>query len=136
MLDFNHTLTFSEQLQGMVDAGMVAHRATQKRREYLGASRLGVACERALQYEFDHIPRDQGKEPDGRLLRIFERGTSLRMPWRAGCALEVLICVHMMQTVISLASASPKGSCKGISTEFSWVGQRTSPTRPSGSQNA
>ena len=48
MLDFNHTLTFSEQLQGMVDAGMVAHRATQERREYLGASRLGVACERAL----------------------------------------------------------------------------------------
>ena len=74
MLDFNHTITFSEQLQGMVDAGMVAHRATQERREYLGASRLGVACERALQYEFDQIPRDQGKEPDGRLLRIFERG--------------------------------------------------------------
>jgi hypothetical protein len=33
-----------------------------------------VACERALQYEFVKAPVDPGRETDGRILRIFERG--------------------------------------------------------------
>ena len=43
-------------------------------RQYLGASRLGVGCERALQYEFAQAPVDYGREIQGRMLRIFERG--------------------------------------------------------------
>jgi hypothetical protein len=49
-------------------------RARQEVRRYLGASRLGVSCERALQYEFAQAPVDYGRETQGRILRIFERG--------------------------------------------------------------
>jgi hypothetical protein len=43
-------------------------------RDYLGASRLGVACERALQFEYAKAPVDYGRDTQGRMLRIFERG--------------------------------------------------------------
>jgi hypothetical protein len=33
-----------------------------------------VACERALQYEYAQAPVDAGRETEGRMLRIFERG--------------------------------------------------------------
>ncbi|WP_392390560.1 MULTISPECIES: PD-(D/E)XK nuclease family protein [Nitrosomonas] len=48
--------------------------AQQPIRQYLGASRLGIACERALQYEYAQAPVDYGRETQGQMLRIFERG--------------------------------------------------------------
>jgi hypothetical protein len=74
MMDFNASKSLSGQLTALIDAGLQQSRAAQPRRTYLGASRLGVACERALQYEFADAPVDPGRETDGRLLRIFERG--------------------------------------------------------------
>lgn len=74
MLDFNATSSLSGQVSALVDAGMQAHARQQQRREYLGASRLGVACERALQFEYADAPVDSGKDFSGRILRIFERG--------------------------------------------------------------
>ena len=74
MIDFNSTSSISGQITALVDAGMQQARARQTERQYLGASRLGVACERALQFEYAKAPVDHGREIPGRMLRIFERG--------------------------------------------------------------
>ena len=74
MMDFNAFKSFSGQLTALIDAAMQRTRAAQPRRTYLGASRLGAACERALQYEVADAPVDPGRETEGRLLRVFERG--------------------------------------------------------------
>lgn len=52
MIDFNSSSSISGQVTALVDAGMQQARARQSERQYLGASRLGVACERALQFEY------------------------------------------------------------------------------------
>jgi hypothetical protein len=74
MLDFNSRSTFGEQLNQRIDAALAVERAAAPARSYLGASRLGVACDRALQFEFTDTPRDVGSALDGRTLRIFEIG--------------------------------------------------------------
>ena len=74
MMDFNSSASVSGQLTALVDAGMQRARASESGRDYLGASRLGVACERALQYEFAKAPIDSSRRLEGRMLRIFERG--------------------------------------------------------------
>ena len=77
MLDFNHRPKIHEQIGVLIDAALSADRDKQPRRNYLGASRLGVACERALQYEYLQTPVDPGREISGRVLRIFEVGHAL-----------------------------------------------------------
>jgi hypothetical protein len=77
MLDFNHTLKFHEQVSSLLDDALQAERNQQAQRTYLGASRLGVACERALQYEYAQAPVDPGQELPGRTIRIFEVGHAL-----------------------------------------------------------
>lgn len=74
MMDFNSSASVSGQVTALIDTGMQRARAAQPRRAYLGASRLGTACERALQYEYAGAPVDAGRDTDGRILRIFERG--------------------------------------------------------------
>lgn len=74
MMDFNSTVSVSGQINALVDTGLQQARAGQAVRSYLGASRLGVACERALQFEFAQAPVDYGRDIQGRILRIFERG--------------------------------------------------------------
>lgn len=74
MLDFNASASLSGQISGLVDHALEIERDATAAREYLGASRLGAACERQLQYEFAHAPVDEGRAFSGRLLRIFERG--------------------------------------------------------------
>ena len=39
-----------------------AERAATPPRDYLGGSRLGHACERALQFEFTATPKDDGAD--------------------------------------------------------------------------
>lgn len=77
MLDFNHRPAFHERVTQIIDAALTAERATKRPRAYLGASRLGVACERALQYEYAGAPPDPGREASGRILRVFEVGHAL-----------------------------------------------------------
>ena len=72
MLDFNHRANVYEQISGLIDAALAADRDRQAPRTYLGASRLGVACERALQYEYLGTPVDPGREIPGRYLRVLE----------------------------------------------------------------
>ena len=74
MMDFNSASSLSGQITALVDLGMQRIRAQQPARDYLGASRLGAACERALQFEYAKAPVDHGRDTEGRMLRIFERG--------------------------------------------------------------
>ena len=74
MLDFNHRPQFHEQISELIDVALARERDAQTPRDYLGASRLGVSCERALQYEYKRTPVDPGREFSGRLLRVFEVG--------------------------------------------------------------
>lgn len=74
MLDFNHRPSFQDRLTHLIDAALDLERSGQVQRDYLGASRLGVNCERALQYEFTHAPVDPGRGFSGRILRVFEVG--------------------------------------------------------------
>jgi len=69
--DFNH------RLNQIIDKRLEHQRTLESLRTYLGASRLGVPCRRALQYEYTHTPKDEGKEFTGRFLRIFEIGHAL-----------------------------------------------------------
>jgi len=77
MLDFNSTSTFPERFEALINAGLQAREQQQARRQYLGASRLGVSCERQLQYEYAQAPVDPDKAFSGRILRIFERELTL-----------------------------------------------------------
>ncbi|MBK8321616.1 MAG: hypothetical protein IPL06_02495 [Betaproteobacteria bacterium] len=74
MMDFNSSSSISGQVMALVDAGLQEARDRETERQYLGASRLGASCERALQYEYAKAPVDYGRETSGRMLRIFERG--------------------------------------------------------------
>jgi hypothetical protein len=74
MIDLNHQPKFHERVTALVDAALQAERGQQEKRCYLGASRLGVSCERALQYEYADTPADDGADFSGRTLRIFEVG--------------------------------------------------------------
>ncbi|KND16219.1 isoleucyl-tRNA synthetase [Pannonibacter phragmitetus] len=66
-----------ERINAAVDAALQAERAATPPRDYLGASRLGHACERALQFEFAHAPKDEGQDFSGQTLRIFAIGHAL-----------------------------------------------------------
>lgn len=74
MLDFNHRPKTGEQITALIDAALVAENAATLPRDYLGGSRLGVACERALQFEFTATPKDDGAGFTGQTLRIFAIG--------------------------------------------------------------
>lgn len=57
-----------------IDAGLVAERSKQLPRKYLGGSRLGHDCLRALWYEYRHKAKDDGRDFEGRTYRIFDMG--------------------------------------------------------------
>lgn len=77
MLDYNHRPGIAERVNAAVDAALIAEREATPPRTYLGASRLGHACERALQLEFAGAPKDEGADFGGQTLRIFEIGHQL-----------------------------------------------------------
>ncbi|MCA3184258.1 MAG: hypothetical protein INH13_11680, partial [Cupriavidus sp.] len=77
MLDFNHRATCADQINAIIDAGIESERGAAPARTYLGGSRLGAPCERALQFEFTGAPKDEGSHFKGQTLRIFEIGHAL-----------------------------------------------------------
>ncbi len=77
MLDFNSRPRFADLVNAEIDAGLQAGDRTTAPRTYLGGSRLGHPCERALQFEYAQAPKDQGAGFDGRTLRIFAIGHAL-----------------------------------------------------------
>jgi hypothetical protein len=77
MLDYNHTPKFADVLNAVIDAALTAENAAQPPRDYLGGSRIGHPCERALQFEFAGAPKDAGAGFSGQTLRIFAIGHAL-----------------------------------------------------------
>ena len=77
MLDFNHAHNFAEALNAIVDTALMVENANRPPRDYLGGSRVGHACERALQFEFAGAPKDDGADFSGQTLRIFAIGHRL-----------------------------------------------------------
>lgn len=77
MLDFNHRPSVTEQINAVLDAALVTENAARAPRDYLGGSRIGHPCERALQFEFAGAPKDDGGDFSGRTLRIFAIGHAL-----------------------------------------------------------
>jgi hypothetical protein len=73
MLDFNHRPSVTEQINAVLDAALVSENAARSARDYLGGSRIGHSCERALQFEFAGAPKDDGADFSGRTLRIFPK---------------------------------------------------------------
>jgi len=92
MLDFNHRPGISERINAGVDAALEAERAATPPRDYLGGSRLGHPCERALQFEFAGAPKDEGQDFPGRVLRIFAIGhrlEDLAIRWLRAAGLDL-----------------------------------------------
>ena len=77
VLDFNSRPKIPDLVNGLIDAGLEAGDRLVPPRTYLGGSRLGHPCERALQFEYAQAPKDEGAGFDGRTLRIFAIGHAL-----------------------------------------------------------
>jgi hypothetical protein len=65
------------RLNDLIDAALIAANRAKPPRRYLGASRIGEPCARKLVYEVTRTPKDDGKELEGTILRIFEAGHQL-----------------------------------------------------------
>jgi hypothetical protein len=74
MIDLNGQTRKQNAIVELIDKALIAKNGKAAPRNYLGASLLGEECLRKLQFHFFHVPYDEGKGPDGRILRIFERG--------------------------------------------------------------
>jgi hypothetical protein len=83
-------MSTAEKINDLIDRTLQKKNAESPKRHYLGASRLGVSCSRALQYEYTHTPRD--KEFSGRTLRIFEMGHAIEemaLNWLKGAGFDI-----------------------------------------------
>ena len=124
MLDFNKRPSMVERINAAVDAALEAERAATPPRDYLGASRLGHACERALQFEFAGAPKDEGQNFSGRSLRIFAIGHQLEdlaIRWLRAAGLDLYTCkgnrADGEQFGFSVAGGRIRGHVDGIVAE-------------------
>lgn len=74
MLDFNHRPKLSEEMNLLIDKALTEENSKQTPRDYLGASRLGVSCNRAIQFEYTDTAKDEDQNFSGRILKIFQAG--------------------------------------------------------------
>ncbi|CAG7667811.1 unnamed protein product [Allacma fusca] len=78
MLDFNELQRPIDPVAAgvnlLIDNALTKERRCKPPRRYLGASRLGHPCSRALQYEYMHSPISDVHGISGQTLRIFEAG--------------------------------------------------------------
>lgn len=74
MMDFNSTASVSGQISVLVDAARSARVPASRFATTLAHPGWAWLAERALQYEFAQAPVDYGRDVQGRILRIFERG--------------------------------------------------------------
>jgi hypothetical protein len=121
MLDFNSRSQTSAHVNAAIDAALVASNQTTPARSYLGGSRLGHACERALQFEFVKAPKDEGADFDGRLLRIFGIGHALEdvaVAWLRGAGFDLYTRrgggEHGEQFGFSVAGGRIRGHVDGV----------------------
>ncbi len=121
MLDFNSRSQTSAHVNAAIDAALVTANQTTPPRSYLGGSRLGHACERALQFEFVKAPKDEGADFDGRLLRIFGIGHALEdvaVAWLRAAGFELYTrrggTEHGEQFGFSVAGGRIRGHVDGV----------------------
>jgi hypothetical protein len=121
MLDFNSRSQTSTHVNATIDAALVAANQATPPRSYLGGSRLGHACERALQFEFVKAPKDEGADFDGRLLRIFGIGHALEdvaVAWLRGAGFDLYTRrgggEHGEQFGFSVAGGRIRGHVDGV----------------------
>ena len=121
MLDFNSRGQTALHVNAAIDAALVAANQAAPPRSYLGGSRLGHACERALQFEFVKAPKDEGADFDGRLLRIFGIGHALEdvaVAWLRGAGFDLYTRrgggEHGEQFGFSVAGGRIRGHVDGV----------------------
>ena len=66
--------TAGQHINALIDSALLEQHRQQRRRDYLGGSRIGEPCARKLVFELTNAPIDEGKGFDGRMLRIFDAG--------------------------------------------------------------
>lgn len=92
MLDFNSRETFADKINQRIDTALTTENSLKEPRDYLGASRLGAECDRALQYEYLDTSKDDGRDFDGKTLRIFAAGhvfEDLAIEWLRKAGFEI-----------------------------------------------
>jgi hypothetical protein len=93
MLDFNHRPKLTERINDLIDKALTKESENQQPRDYLGASRLGVNCSRALQFEYTDTPKDDDQNFTGKTLRIFQAGhvfEDLAIKWLRDAGFELI----------------------------------------------
>lgn len=63
-----------EAVVAAIDAAAAARNAAQPPRTYLGGSMLGWPCDRQLGFYWHRLPKDPGREVEGRVARLFDMG--------------------------------------------------------------
>lgn len=120
------TPSVGDAINALIDEGLVAAEARQKRRDYLGASVLADPCARKLVY----FCRGEEEEPhDGRALRIFGAGhafEALVIDWlrRAGFDLRDTNPRTGRQYEFETAGGRIRGHCDGIIAAGPQIGAR------------
>src|SRR5690606_3134754 len=87
-----HAISVSDRVNALIDAALVARNRRQTPRNYLGGSRIGEPCARKLVYEVTHTPKDEGRDFDGAILRIFDAGhqfETLSICWLRGAGFDL-----------------------------------------------
>ena len=87
-----HAISVSDRVNALIDAALVARNGRQEPRDYLGGSRIGEPCARKLVYEVTHTPKDEGRDFDGAILRIFDAGhqfETLSIRWLRGAGFDL-----------------------------------------------
>jgi len=88
----DHTINASDRVNALIDWALVARNRRQRPRDYLGGSRIGELCARKLVYEVTHTPKDEGRDFDGAILRIFDAGhqfETLSIRWLRGAGFDL-----------------------------------------------
>ncbi len=108
-------------MNAAIDAALVAADQAAAPRSYLGGSRLGQGCERALQFDFVKAPKDEGADFDGRLLRIFGIGHALEdvaVAWLRAAGFDLYTRrgggEHGQQCGFSVAGGRIRGHVDGV----------------------
>ncbi len=113
MLDFNHgamkptgkTAKLTERINRLVDGALETEVHGEPGRDYLGASIIGGACLRQIQYEHQDVLCGPKKKFNGRTLRIFA----------AGHAFEAMSARELRLAGFDLQTHRPDGSQFGFS---------------------
>jgi hypothetical protein len=82
----------SARINAAIDAALVRANRAQPPRDYLGGSRIGEPCSRKLAYEITHTPKDDGRDFDGAILRVFEAGhrfEDLTIDWLRAAGFDI-----------------------------------------------